>query len=295
MKKQVAAILTIALALGSLTACSEGNAEKHSDTQNSVTDIAAVNSAENKPSEKVTGIYGETEIPDIPCGLIEYEGKATILPEQDILKQSLESMIFETHTFGEYTVNLVGDCVRTDRTNFPDSIYTQKLRIEVEKNGTKIEGDGRYNRTVLYESQFCTEFRLLEEHIGNYLDVYELDNPVIAMRYFYDDDSARAVAKAVEFATIQNDQVCCGFVGISSKNTGVVLNPSTDESSTNTTSTILALNESDGVNCRVSVFAADEFEVVDGKTLVDKEAGIRYNFEFSDPPQMILYSTENIV
>lgn len=101
-----------------------------------------------------------------------------------------------------------------------------------------------------------------------------------------------AVTKAVEFATIQNDKICCGFVGTSVKDAGVVINPSMDG---NVTCTILALNASDDENCRVSVFATDDFDIVDGETLTDKEAGIRYIFEFSNPPQMKLYTTEKTV
>lgn len=306
MKKQITAVITTALILANLTACTNSSIEDRSGNQGSVNTnsentpsnlrnennpLENSSTTESKPTEKVTGIYGETEISDIPCGELDYEGKAVVMQERDALKQSLDSMVFETHTFGDYTVSLVGDNVRTDKANFPGSIYTQKLRVEVEKNGAKIEGDGYYNKTVIYESQYCTEYRLFADKIGSYLDVYDLENPVIAMRYFYDDESAREVTKAVEFATIQNDKVYSGFVGTSVKDTGVVINPNMDG---NVTSTILALNASDGENCRVSIFATDEFDVVDDKTLTDNEAGIRYIFEFSNPPQMKLYTTEKL-
>jgi len=311
MKKKFAAILTIALALGSLTGCSEGGFENRpgaldsvsdgsssssentsTDTNNESSTLDNSSTPESKPIEKVTGIYGETEIPDIPCGDKDYEGKASAMKASNELKQCLYSMVFETHIFGDYKVSLVGDSVRTDKANFPGSIYTQDLRVVVEKNGEEMEGSGNYNDTVLYVAQFFKEYRLFEDKIGSYLDVYELENPVIAMRYFYEDDSARAVTKAVEFATIQNNKICSGFVGKSAEGTGVVINPNMDG---NDPRTILALNDKGSGNCRVSIFAADEFKVIDGKTLVDEEAGIRYSFNFADPPQFELYSTEKIV
>lgn len=245
---------------------------------------------ESEPSEKVTGIYGETEIPDIPCGDKEREGKANVIKQSGALRQSLDSMVFETHNFGDYTVKLIGDSVRTDKQNFPDSIYAQKLRIEVEKNGTKLGVIG-YNDTLLYQSQFHTEYRLFADKIGSYLDIYELDCPVIAMRYFFDDDPARTVTKAVEFAVIRDDTLCGGFVGASAAGTGVTMNPNMDWGDYRT---ILAPNTSDGERCRLSVFAADEFTVADGKTLTDGKAGIRYTFDFSDPLPFELYAADKL-
>lgn len=248
-------------------------------------------------TEKVRAIYGETEIPDIPCGSKDMEGKANDLYDQEALKQCLDSMVFETHTFGEYKISLVGDRVRTDKANFPGSIYTDDLRIEVEKNGTAIgsESDdaiGYYNNTATYVSQFLNEYRLFEDKLGSYIDMYELENPVIAMRYFYDDDPERTVKKAVEFATIQNDEVCTGFIGISEIGTGVCLNLNDDSGKPENK---LIVNTKDGDHCRMSIFAADEFKIVNSKTLCDEELDIKYTFEFSDPPKMELYKTEKAV
>lgn len=311
MKKQIAAILTAALVLCSFVGCSEGGLENHPGTSGSVNDGSSSSSentsadsnsesgtlensgtTESKPIEKTTSVYGETEIPDIPCGDKDFEGKASTMTDHDALEQCLDSMVFETHTFGDYKISLVGDDVRTDKSNFPGSIYTQNLRVEVEKNGEKMDGSGKYNDTVIYVVQFRTEYRIFEDKIGSYLDVYELENPVIAMRYFYEDDSARAVTKAVEFATIRNDEICSGFVGKSAEGTGVVFNPDMNDKDPRT---ILALNNEDGGICRVSLFVADEFKIVDNKTLVDEEAGIKYIFNFSNPTQIELYTTEKIV
>ncbi len=57
----------------------------------------------------------------------------------------------------------------------------------------------------------------------------------------------------------------------------------------------LVTNTEDDSLSLISIFAADEFKVIDGKTLVDEEAGIRYTFNFSDPPQEYQYTTEKIM
>ncbi len=312
MKKHFASILITAFILSSFTACSVGGQENPPGDQSSISNSNASDSesssanskegsstieskdnpSESKPTEKLTGIYGETEIPDIPCGDKDFEGKASTMADHDALEQCLDSMVFETHTFGDYKVSLVGDSVRTDKANFPDSIYTQNLRVEVEKNGEKIGGKGGYCDTFTYVTQFLTEYRLFEDKIGSYLDIYELDIPVIAMRYFYDNNSGRTVTKAVQFATIVNDEINAGFVGLSQKGTGISLNSDPDVNDPNT---MLDKNSEDDARCRISVFAADEFKVIDSKTLVDEEAGIKYTFNFSDPPQFELYTTEKIM
>lgn len=313
MKKQIAVVLIATFILTNITACHENVPQIQPENQVSVSDSSSpvaeasntksdntqttasesdtdINT-ENEPAEKVRAIYGETEIPDIACGSDTNEGKASTVTDSEALKQCLDSMVFETHTFGDYKVSLVGDNVRIDKENFPDSIYTQKLRIEVEKNGVKISRDGYYCDTFVYVSQFAVEYRLFTDKIGSYIDIYELDYPVIAMRYYYVDDSKSSVKSAVEFATIQNDEVCNGFVGVSEKGTGVVLNPDTDRSESDP---MLVLNPEDGANCRISVFESDKFNIVDSKTLSDEAAGIKYTFNFSDPPQYELYTSEKI-
>lgn len=311
--KKIIALITLLGAAVSLTACRDVSASDGpnapqtasspvsssstssliASTPQSSSGISAPESKDNDSaasgsSEKVIGIYGETEIPDIPCGNADLEGKASTVEDRGALEKCLDSMVFETHTFGDYTISLVGDSVRTDKTNFPNSIYAQNLRAEVKKNGKKLGGYCKYNGTVLYESQFLIEYMLLADKIGNYLSVYELDAPVIAMRYFYDDND-RAVTKAVEFAMIRNDELFDSFVGVCAKDTGIILNHDLDP---NDPKTMLALNSEDDARCRVSVFAADEFKIADKKTLTDDIAGIKYTFNFSDPPQMEFYTVE---
>lgn len=300
MKKKMVVVLTAALILAGLTACESGGSiisnKSDSDSVACTSDSGGTeaNGAEEKDTEMVRYIYGETAIPDIPCGDGNLEGKANLLPDSadsDKLQQSLDSMVFETHTVGDYTVRLVGNSVRTDEVNFPGSIYTQDLRVEVEKNGIIIEEDGRYNDTFTYTSQFESEYRLLADRIGSYLDIYDLDCPVIAMRYYYEEIPERTVINAVEFAVIQNDKFNSGFAGVFEEGLGVMLNPDGDEAKPNT---MLALNSAEYRICRVGIFGADEFKVVDGKTLFDEEAGVRYIFNFSDPLPFELYTAEKM-
>lgn len=275
MKRGIVAALTAMLLSAVLTACGDDDAAESGSSDS-----------------KIRYIYGETAIPDIPCENAHSEGKLMLVPESaDSAKQQqcLDSMVFETHTFGDITVNLVGDSVRIDETGFPGSIYTQNLRVEVEKNGVMIEEDGRYNDTIIYVSQFASEYRLFADKIGDYLDVYSLDYPVIAMKYYFDDAPERTVTTSVEFAVIQDNELCYGFVGVFEEGLGVRLNPDGDGAKPGT---MLAVNSTDKSVCRVGVFSSDEFTVVDGKTLVDEEAGIRYTFDFSDPLPFELYTVE---
>lgn len=316
MKKHITNILAIGLVLCSLTACSDAGAAQSED-QSSVTDSVSSgtdsssldtessssgsesesgdSTPESKP--KTVCVYGETEIPDIPCGNVNYEGKASAMYDHDALEQCLDvHMIFETHSFGEYTVSLVGDKIRTDKANFPDSIYVQNLRAEVRKNGEKVceYSDCSYSAYTLYGALFEIEYRLLTDKIGSYLDIYDLEYPVIAMRYFFDDDPKRTVKQAVEFAIIKPDEVYDPLFGICDKGTGVDFNTS---SAPNDTSTKLVLNSEDGWGCMDCIFAADEFTIADSKTLIDEEAGIKYTFDFiSDPYECNghLYTVEKI-
>lgn len=181
MKKQAKAAIVSLFMLAAFTAC--GQSEIQNTENNSVSESEAND--------------GETKIPDIVFENTDNEGRANAnIPEvREKLEQCPDNVILETHTFGDYTVRLVGDKARTDNANFPGSIYVRALRAEVEKNGEKTEGDGRYNDTVTYASE-NNEYRLFEDKIGSYIDIYELDNPVIAMRYFYDEkDGERAVKK----------------------------------------------------------------------------------------------------
>lgn len=243
----------------------------------------------SEPAYKTVYLYGETEIPDIPCGYTDYEGKAGVNADnpalQQTLKSALDSMIFETVKYGEYTVNLVGDTVRTDKVNFPNSIYTQNLHVEVRKDGKPLETTAVYSSAMNYLSRNYTEYIIYSDKIGNYIDVYGLEVPVIAMRYYFGEDG-REVTKAVDFATIQNDEVFDDFVGTCTAGTGI--EPNAEATGYKNS---LVLNKSSYAKCRASIFSADEFSVVNDNQLVDNDLNICYNFTFTDPPNAELYST----
>lgn len=301
MKRQITAALTAAFILGGLAACGNSDAtaaggagDESAQDKNAQDESTQEESAQEESAEKVRYSYGEAEIPDIPCGNGSFEGKADCQADSEDsikLQQALGSMVFETHTFGDYTVSLVGDSVRTDEANFPGSIYVQNLRVEVERNGVIIENNGRYNDTCIYVNQCMTEYRLFENKLGSYLDVYDLDCPVVAMRYYFDGNPERVVVTAVEFAVIQEDEFCSGFTGVFEEGLGVMLNPDGDGSRP---STMLSLNSTDQEVCRMGIFGSDEFIAADGKTLIDEEAGIRYTFDFSDPLPFELFTAEKI-
>lgn len=300
MKKQITATLTAILLLTSITACQDCGLENRSGEQSSAANNSAPSSQnesgvpesgtekiESEPQEAAAGIYGETEIPDIPCGESD-DGRANDLLNSEELKQCLNSMVFETHSFGDYTIKLVGDRVRTDNVNFPGRIYTKNLRAEAERNGEKIESNSGYNGHVTYEYQFCSEYVLFADKIGSYLDVYDLSVPVAAMRYWFGDETKKTVMKAVEFASILNDELATGYVGVFEKGTGIMLNSDT------TSGDRLIFNTEDGYVCRVAAFEADEFKLVDEKTLVDEEAGLKYTFDFTNPLPFELYTVERL-
>ncbi len=320
MKKYIKAFLLAAISVMCLTSCSRWNtnsdapsetgsqsdSEKESsatvifsedDINSSTGTIGSNGSIDSETSSQITYpettviyTYGEAEIPNIPCGYADYEGKANMGSDNPALIQTLEgaldSMVFETVSSGEYTARLIGDTVRTDTENFPTSIYVQNLRVEVEKNDTALEGTGTYSDMLLYMSQFCREYILYTDRIGSYIDIYGLDVPVIAMRYYFNDDG-REVTKAVDFATIMNDEVYCGFLGKAVEGTGITVSADLNDFR----KTLVPSGENEEL-CRLSTFSADEFTALDGTRLFDGDKNMIFNFSFADPPVMELYSTE---
>ncbi len=297
MKKPLTLFLALTLILTSLTACNSSAPVDESKTESSKAESAVISSTESTtssvestviesttntsditPVEKVVGIYGETEIPDIHIR-DDSDGRAISYEESDqlALEQSLDSMVFETHTFGDYTVRLVGDKVRTDNEYFPGCIYTQNLRAEFEKNGVLVENcTSEYTEYVIFMSQFAREYRLLPEKIGTYLDWYELEYPVLAMKYYYKDAPGIIVPQALEFRVLRNDAVEHSLFGTFDKGIGVPLADYNDDNGI----LKLKLYDEDGSTSMLSAFSADRLRIADSKTLIDDEAGVKYTFDF---------------
>ena len=312
MKKQISAIITSALILASLTACSDkvntpGNGEQDPVTQSStesssndsIPDTSFLgntqgedvsdNSSTKLGCIKIRGIYGETEIPDIHYEDADSEGCITNSPYyDDVGYVGLESMEFESHTFGDYTIKLVGRYVRTDKEHFPDRIYASGLSVEVEKDGVKLSEDGYYTHPIHdLGPQYHPEYTILTDKIGSYLDFYDLEYPVISMRYYYNDDSKweSELDRSVDFSVVIDGRCLSGFGGVCEPGCGRLFDTNAEKFVFNKGFT----------TCRAAVFEADKFKVIDKNTLFDEDAGITYTFNFADPPQFELYTAEKTV
>ena len=252
-----------------------------SDNSSSVTESTTESTtsevtSEPDPAPKERFIYGETEIPNIVTEEShESDGRAIQHGFTDI-SGTLGSMVFETHTFGDYTIRLVGDDVRADNEHFPGVIYAARLYIEAEKNGEKIplyspntDNDLTYEMpyTYPYSGQFSFEYIILEDRIGNYLDMYDMKFPVIAMRYFNYTDIDEPLRKIVNFVWIENNGLHQTVFGEFKDNTGVIVQicPITFDR-----------------YGQFAVFSADEFKIAGENTLIDETAGIKYTI-YSEP------------
>ena len=312
MKKQITAIVTAAVILTNLAACDNSGGgisqseQSYSSNENSKSGEKSESSAESGDSQstdadpdngasgapddnsggeiKTRYVYGEVEIPDLPDLSEGEEGRANTFEgyldvnryteKSKEFERCLDSMVFETHTLGEYTVSLVGDKVRTDSENFPGYIFIQHFRAEVEKNGEHI-GDIYDGEWMTYLPQFGEEHRLRADKIGDYIDIYDLEVPVISLRYWFDDDPRRLVTKCVSF-TAFTDVPYNRALSVE-KGIGVTFNPVAPNSPYDR----LAPTEADGDTILWSIFGSDEFKIVDKNTLLDEEAGIEFTFDFT--------------
>lgn len=309
MKKQLITIFASSLLLVGLTACSAGGVGAFIEDQGSSSSSANESGSsdngsgvlESLPTGNVRAVYGQTEIPDIPCESEEPDGRANAADNKTNFEKCLDSMEFEKHTVGDYTVKLVGDTVRTDKANFPNNIYVRGLRAVLEKNGSELKNHGDYGEEFLLKSASyledkinCTEYTLFADKLGSYLDIYELEEPVIAMRYFFGDTAGKNITRTVKFAVIQDDGVDSDFSGKFAMGTGVWTEWGVDGDQL----TRLFLTPYDRATARAGVFAADEFGIADSRTLIDDEAKIKYVFDFGYDPHgkdRCLYTTEKTV
>lgn len=302
MKKHALAIITAAIILGGLTACSEQVPNDQPGTPNSVTDSAPNTSgdssntanenstsssdtsstesnSESEPIEKVRGVYGETEIPVIDFDEVPYFERHN---------KYLDSMVFETHELGDYKISLVGQGVW--RGKITNNICADSLGIEVEKNGVKLDGPGftGYQHEMWLGGPQYVKYTVIEDKIGSYLDVYDMNVPVIAMKYYFDYDIPGAVDRALMFATIQEDEIWSQFPGNCEDGTSLFvesLEPS-----------VYYYTRDSGERARLfHPFGNDKFKIADGKTLIDEAEGIKYTFDFSDPMLAERYTAEKIV
>ncbi len=142
------------------------------------------------------------------------------------------------------------------------------------------------------EHKFHSEEVIIPDKIGSYLDIYDLEYPVIAMRYYFGDNPERHVNKFVDFIVLKDEECLDGFVGFCEPGCGVAY----DFENADGRETINVVN-SGFTRCKGALFDADEFKAVDEKTLVDEVAGITYMFDFTEDrvthyPPFELYTAE---
>jgi len=232
-------------------------------------DAKPVIQAENTPTNTYPR-YGEVEIPEV--GATEYFGKQENL---------LEAILFESYDVAGYTFKLIGENVGRVKGN--DGIINCYLSVEVEKDGKIIEENG-YNQLFTFVSAPSHE-EIIEEKIGNYLDVYDLEVPVVAMKYYFQDGDPSAVDRAVEFSRLVDGELWGGLC-ICDKGTGLEYGKSDGN--------YLYPNEEDGKRCRINTFQADEFKIADKHTLIDEQAKLKFTFDLSIPPIENFYTVTAI-
>ncbi len=330
MNKKITAIITTAFILAAFTACeisvpeSQSNIQAPSSAESDDTDSSddknSALSTDNSPGEPnddisedlsgddaypvtatcrgtecyyadMEGIYGETEIPNIPCDKVDAQG--SVRPIQ-VTPIGLEKMIFETHTFGDYTVKLVGQYVRTDKENFPGTIYARELYIEIENENSPLSGnDGKifFAPTILGQGIFKPEYRVFPDRIGTYLDIYDLEYPIVAMRYYLDDTPeyvADDITETVRFAMIlPNRNSAVSLTGNCEAGLGIVYNTKLPDK-------VEIVTNSETVSGWPSVLCGNDIKIADKKTLIDETAGIKYSFDFSDIPALGNFSYERL-
>lgn len=312
MKKQITAMITAAFILTALTACEKNVPESQPDIQsttsvepdpptgnndplpdNTSPDTQIGGDTENSSdgsiiTEGVTcngekcifidaeGIYGETEIPDFHCDNVDLQGSTRPIGIEPV---GLNTMVFETHEFGGYTIKVIGKYVRTDKEYFPDTIYARYLYIEVETESSSSDGSNKvsYPSTIL-GNPFNPEYRVFPDRIGSYLDIYDMEYPVIAMNYYFDDapeyvDSE--ITQMARFAMIlPYNNRALGLTGSYEAGLGIVMNedPPYDID--------VITNREYVSGWPYALRKSDELKVVDSKTLVDETFGIKYSFDF---------------
>ncbi len=318
MKKRLTAIITVAIILANLTACSNSSGDisqsdqSYSSNENSQNGENSENSDGGSDSRsnsetpessesgddpanpdsgqsneiKTRYVYGDVEIPDLPDLSEGEEGRANTLEgyldkdryieKSKEFERCLDSMVFETHTLGEYTVRLVADKVRTDSVNFPGYIFVQHPTAEIEKNGERI-GEITHDGWINYTAQFGTEYRFHANKIGDYVDIYDLEVPVVALRYWFDDDPRRLVTKCVRFATVTEPYN--GHIGSVEDGIGVMINTNINKAFP---FDYLAPSDGTAQTGYWSIFGSDEFKVVDKNTILDEKAGIEFTFDFRE-------------
>jgi len=218
--------------------------------------------------------YGETEIPVV-----------SDVSSDEIIANSIEKMVFETKTIGDYTVKLVGSHVykRGDKEKFSDVICANQLHAYIEKDGkfidkAELDVENFVSDTITDEADGANEYRLFKDKIGSYLSVYDLEYPVIALSFWFDDAiNPRMVKNTVSFAAIKDDYLITQVemladVGTAAQNVKDICDDYPYDS--------LRPNINSGFYS-TALSSGEQLQIVNKTTLVDENAGIKFSFGFN--------------
>ncbi len=200
-----------------------------------------------------------------------------------MFERTIGNMLIETQTVGDYTLKLIGKDVYSYESDRDECFYAQELEVQVEKNGKTLETEERYNRYqhgLIGPTAPLEHFRIYKDRIGTYLDLYELEKPVIAMRYYMDSPDL-LVKEAVSFGIIIDDVSYFCFNTLAQAQTCVT---SPYESITFQQPNIP--NTEHRWIGWWSLCSQDKFTVEDNHTLVDNELGIKYVFDMKTPLEL---------
>lgn len=252
------------------TGAADFSSESGSQTSSSESTIS-------ESKSDIPSVYGETEI---PVAADVYDATEN--------GNSLEKMVFETHTIGDYTVKLVGKYVyKLDKEGCSNAVFANSLEVYTEKDGKLLEtGDNAnsasYKSTLINTYTGAHEFVVREDKIGSYLDVYDLEYPVISMRYYFDEViNPRVIKQLTDFAVIKDDTLFGCYALNAQAGTGAKYYSPEIYGGENYSFPYnsYAPNTKDEI-CKSALFAADKFRIADKSTLFDDEAGIKFTFDF---------------
>lgn len=285
MRKQITAIISAILACVSITACNNNSEVSDGGNQSAIGGDSSEESRvvvsdeasrdfQSEPAEMARVMYSGEIIPDVS---IDQEGCMHYYQIPEHIHDC--TIVFEEHSFGDYTVRLLGKNARKNSDKFPGRIFAWDVSVEVEKDEKIISSPNtlHYHGGPYAWGITDDEVYLLEDKVGSYLDVYDLEYPVIALKYYFGDEPERLVHNSVEFIPIRNDDCLYGLRGDYEAGLGVTHND--DLNNADFKQRFITNKENE--RCFSGVFGAERFEIADKNTLVDSAAGVKYTFDFS--------------
>lgn len=199
--KKLIPLLLMAIMVFILGSCT-GNTENETDLPEG--DMSVItDGVENEPGVSEDDVPAVTDGPDEPevsgsdadvlSDYVDYNSvQIPVLPYDSSVgftqpyDGSLEKVVFDTKKAGDYTVCLLGEYVMRSDLQNDDVIHSYYLNVAVS-------GDGETFETCFVPSEFegvsQGGFRLYDDRIPQYLTVYDMDCPLIVLRYMTEDGS----------------------------------------------------------------------------------------------------------